>query len=79
MSWNYRIIFHDIAPESWFGLHEVYYSADGSIKSWTEEPISFGVDSDEGLGGIHDALMRAIHDVERHPILNESELEKSIR
>ena len=77
MSWNYRIIFHDIAPESWFGLHEVYYSADGSM-SWTEKPISFIADFDEP-GRIHDALTRAIHDVERHPILNESELEKSIR
>ena len=47
--WNYRIIkkYHNETDSSTFHIHEVYYSDDGIIESWTEsavEPMSEAVD-----------------------------------
>jgi hypothetical protein len=72
MHWNYRIIRHDDDKHSWFGLHEVFY--DGSISGWTENPITFVCDADEGTEGITDALNHALKDALEHPFLIESEL-----
>ena len=43
MAWNYRIMhYRDEHPEFGhpFGIHEVYYDAYGSVKSWTEDAIT---------------------------------------
>lgn len=39
MSWNYRIIETRFDTESRFGIHEVFYYEDGSIRCWTESPV----------------------------------------
>ena len=39
MSWNYRVIKRVIGGEDAYGIHEVYYAADGTIRAWTENPI----------------------------------------
>lgn len=44
MSWNHRVIRRthspSIDPEWTYQIHEVYYSDDGSIESWTENPVA---------------------------------------
>ena len=46
MTWNYRILqVHDEVYE----MIEVYYNADGSIESWTENTVKPSGDSQEEL------------------------------
>jgi len=59
MSWNYRIILHDLDPNPdnhWYGLHEVHYGMpeDPSKPGIgpTADPISFSCGADEGKDGI---------------------------
>lgn len=44
MSWNHRVIRRSNAPSmdlEWtYQIHEVYYNDDGSIESWTENPVA---------------------------------------
>jgi hypothetical protein len=53
MTWNYRLmkISHtlpDGSSEDEFGIHEVYYGEDGSVRSYTEDPVMpLGVDLEE--------------------------------
>jgi hypothetical protein len=50
MSWNYRVVkSKDDDGEEYFAIHEVYYNKDGSIKLMTEEPVSVGSDTAEGI------------------------------
>ncbi|MCR4290069.1 MAG: hypothetical protein NUV86_07405 [Candidatus Scalindua sp.] len=47
--WNYRVIekYHKETDKSTYHIHEVYYSDDGTIESWTEsavEPMGETVD-----------------------------------
>ena len=72
MSWNYRIIYHDLESESnYFAVHEVYYSKDGGVISWTVEPIDFIADDPLELIS---CLEEALNDVESLSVLNESSL-----
>ena len=38
MSWNYRIMRHEVDGEVWYGVHEVYYDVNGEPRLWTEKP-----------------------------------------
>ena len=40
--WNYRVIrnHHTETDSVTYHVHEVYYREDGSIESWTQEPVS---------------------------------------
>ena len=40
MGWNYRVIRHsdEKTKSFWFHIHEVYYSDDGEIEGWTQNP-----------------------------------------
>lgn len=44
MSWNHRVIRRNNSPSrdpEWtYQIHEVYYNDDGSIESWTENPVA---------------------------------------
>ena len=44
MSWNHRVIRRSnspsIDPEWTYQIHEVYYNDDGSIESWSENPVA---------------------------------------
>jgi hypothetical protein len=44
MSWNYRIVKSTFRTEAGvtetYRIHEVYYRTDGSIESWSVEPIA---------------------------------------
>ncbi len=60
--WKYRVIFHDLDPDEtrhWYGLHEVYYTENGKLM-WTENPISFVSDIDEGVFGVIGSLELAV-------------------
>ena len=71
MTWNYRLIQHE---EEFIGLHEVYYREDGTISSWTDEPVSFGGTNQTE---VIRQLYLALADVRKYPILHLSELSAS--
>ena len=39
MSWNYRIVEHDISDEVYFRIHEVYYDEKDDIEAYTENSV----------------------------------------
>jgi hypothetical protein len=54
MSWNYRIIYHDLPPNDqnrWYGLHEVYYRGK-QAEDWTDRPILVGESPEEIMAQI---------------------------
>lgn len=67
MTWNYRVVKY--ANGSGFGLHRVFYNADGSEKTMSESPVSFfGKTRDE----VYENLCLAKMDAMKRPIFNES-------
>ena len=40
MSWDYRVFKKKIGNGFVYEVHEVYYNLDGTIRSWTENPIN---------------------------------------
>ena len=40
MSWDYRVFKKKISNDFVYEVHEVYYNLDGTIRSWTENPIN---------------------------------------
>lgn len=75
MTWNYRIIKHDIKTPTYFAIHEVYYDDRGNIDNWTEAPIEI---IGESKLDIIKNLKLIARDTEQ-PVLKESELLKSIQ
>jgi len=86
MSWNYRIILHDLDSDPvnhWYGLHEVHYGMpyDRSQPGIgpTKEPITFTCGRDEGKEGIIAALEMALRNL-RDPrwgvVLTDSGMER---
>lgn len=65
MSWSYRILEKD----GWLALHEVYYDDEGEPFLWTEDPITFVVEEEEGAKGVADALCLALADAESRSVL----------
>lgn len=74
MTWDYRIIEHDGKDESYFAIHEVYYSDKGEIETWTADPINITGDSAKDVTKILQTMLKDI----KRPVLKESELEKKI-
>lgn len=85
MSWNYRIILHDLDPvpeRHWAALHEVHYGLPNDPATpalgWGKEPATFQCFPDEGAEGIIGALeraLRSLRDPEFAVIIKESEWE----
>lgn len=73
MTWNNQIIFHDKDKEPWYGLHEVFRDGE-KILNYTEEAIDFVCDEDETEQGIIKSLELALRDVQKWPVLIESEI-----
>lgn len=71
MHWNYRVLRHE---DGTLALHEVFYDEDGKPSMYTNDPISFAVDADEGLSALTEALERALHDARERPVLDVSEI-----
>lgn len=72
--WHYRLILHDQDSKPWYGLHEVYYDQENNITGWTENPVRFTCDAEEGIEGVTHALANAVHDVTLRQPLVLSEL-----
>jgi hypothetical protein len=72
-TWEYRIIKHDTDEGTYFAVHEVFYDESGEIKGWTENPVSFGGDSEKEL---HRTLQTMIKDCKK-PVLSEVALIKA--
>ena len=69
MSWNYRVVKKTDSKSKtvWYNIHEVYYSKDGSIDAWSENPISPHGDTPEELKIDLELMMAAFN----HPVLTE--------
>ena len=72
MSWNYRIVRY-LGNEG-FGLHEVFYDADGQPWGMSEHPAGFACHLDEGPVAIQEALLTARVDARKRPVLDEPEV-----
>ena len=77
MTWNYRIIKHDVRKPAYFAIHEVYYNDGGTITNWTADPINL-------TGGSKSELIATIKQVSSDSrlsvqVLRESELLKLIQ
>jgi hypothetical protein len=71
MSWNYRVIRSldpdaDVEPEYTYAIHEVYYSEDDGLSSWTQDPVAFFGDSLEDL---RDMILIKLHRALTLPVL----------
>lgn len=40
LSWNFRILAHEVGKNTYFQVHEVYYDANDIPTSYTENPVS---------------------------------------
>ncbi len=89
MSWNYRVILHDLDPDPekhWHGLHEVWYGQPGAPAKpglgWSKEPDSFSCDLEEGpetiIKMLEDALA-TLRDPRYAEVIKESEWERHKR
>lgn len=69
MSWNYRLMKHkEPDPEdTWYAVHEVFYTDEGKIWAWTENPITFVADSKEEALRVLDMIKK---DVENQEVLD---------
>lgn len=74
--WNTRIIKHIVTgkyengkkyKETYYGVHEVYYDKKDKPVMWTEKPIRFCFEDEEGL----DAQMQQILDAKKRTVLKE--------
>lgn len=75
MTWNYRIVKHDLRKHTYFAVHEVYYNDTGKITNWTAEPIDLTAGSRKDIL----ATLRQIAADSKLPILSEAELLKISR
>lgn len=68
MTWNYRLVIQG----DHVSVREVYYRANGSIESYTANPVNLDgyVDKED----MTDALAMILADIRRHPPLTEADL-----
>jgi len=69
MVWNYRVIVRDNATDPGkkvYGVHEVYYDEDGSIRHWTADPVEAIADSPDEMT---DTLFAMLAATERHVLV----------
>ncbi len=76
MSWHYRILNH---PDGTLALHEVYCDEAGRPNGYTERPVAFVVDDEEGAETLVEALRRALDDAMNRPVLAVADLESRPR
>lgn len=80
MTWNYRVIEHDVPSEkhpkgfdfeTWYAIHEVYYAPDGErIVAMTEMPTDVSTTDQDEFPEILAAMREAID----KPVVQESSL-----
>jgi hypothetical protein len=74
MTWNHRIIKHDLKKPFYLSVHEVFYDDSGKVTSWTANPIDI---TRENRAEINRLLKQITRDIQT-PILSESKLKKEV-
>ncbi len=72
MTWNYRIIKHDLRRPTYFAVHEVFYDDGGNITSWTSDAIDLTGGSRKDIL----ATLAQITDDLKTPVLYETTMHK---
>ena len=67
MSWNYRIMRHEVDGEVWYGVHEVFYDEDGSV-SWTTKPVFGPSETADDLIASAEMLLKDIKKYKESPL-----------
>lgn len=65
MSWNYRIMKHEVREQVYYAIHEVYYDTDGKL-GYTAAPIDLTGDNLAELESSYKMIGEAFN----KPILN---------
>jgi hypothetical protein len=70
MSWNHRVMRqHFDSGEVHYGIREVFYDEDGTVKGWTAEPVD---PHGESVDGLRECLQRMLAALDK-PVLDERE------
>ena len=70
MSWNYRIIYHDDDEHPYYGLHEVFYTKKGKIKSWSLDADVVG----DSVDDIKSSVKMMLKDIKNSSVLTHSDM-----
>lgn len=62
MTWNYRVIQTNHAETgiTTFGIHEVFYGADGSARAFTSKEVGVVADTVDEIGQVLDRMREAL-------------------
>ena len=75
--WNHRIFTKKINDRKYFCLKEAFYNDDGTVHSWTEDPLTGYFESVEELKSTHELMCKDISKYSTDDlILDEDELDK---
>lgn len=69
---KYQIVLHDLSTPPYYCLHEVSFDENSKRTAWKKTALFVHNDGEF----IHDALVKALHDLETLPLLKESDLDK---
>jgi hypothetical protein len=67
--WNNRIIQHEKDGTVYYSVHEVFYSKNGGINGYTEEPITI---LGETVEDVKTQLEMIMTDIEKHEVIDAS-------
>ena len=71
--WNNRIVKHEGSTgEVWHSVHEVFYSENGGVNGYTEDPITILGKTVEDVKSQLEIIMR---DIEKHEVIDASTVE----
>ena len=70
MSWNYRIIYHDDDEHPYYGLHEVFYTKKGDIKSWSLDADVVG----DSVNDLKSSVKMMLKDIKNSSVLTHSDM-----
>ena len=67
--WNNRIIKHEKDDTVWYSVHEVFYSENGGVNGYTEDPITI---LGETVEDVKSQLEMITKDIEKHEVIDAS-------
>jgi len=60
MSWNWRLLAHELDGDVFFQIHEVYYDEFGNPNGYTQNPVSVGSETVEGVKWVLDEMVACL-------------------
>jgi hypothetical protein len=60
-------MYHEFEGEEWYAIHEVFYTEDGKIVAWTQNPVDVIAESVEGIGWVLRSMLKDVHE---YPVLS---------